>query len=148
MKAKIAEWLEKHHFAVNEFKADGKLWAYQVQSEQDFRFVVGVDERDPDIISFALKMPMHDYLTALSSLSIEEKNAFLFGLRFKLIDQNIAFSIPDHELGELIFVTYVLEEELTRKNALDAVDRLHKVAQITMWWFEWKLERPDVGIAP
>lgn len=143
IREKLTSWLVAEGYTVREGQARDAAWMLVVEDPAQRRFMVGQKPNRPDVIVIQGTVAISDqHGQQLDDLPDEEREDFLYDLRFRLLGLELDFQGVAHPLRQVMLNEHVYWEDLTRNEFFRTLKRVRHGIVAVIWSVGRKLQQP------
>ena len=127
-------WLMEDGWSLRQASPEGASWAFIAEDPHDRRIIVGqkTDREDQLVIQAVVKLD-DDAISRIDQLPEDERNEFLWDLRFELLRANLDFNGVMFPLKQIEVMTRIHSDALTKDIFIQRLGQVHKGVIIIQW---------------
>ena len=134
IKERIREILMEDGWSVRQEPSSKAIWAFVAEDRLKRKIVVGQNEGKEDQIVVIGGVNIDEATNnRLNQLSVEERNDFLWALRFELLRTDLEFSGVEIPLKRVEVVARIFLDALSKDTFLLRVSQVRKGVLIVLW---------------
>ena len=136
LREKIQAWLMVEGFSLSELTVPEAQWAIHASREPGPTLVVGLNRKPEDQLRIQATVgvdPQHK--AALSALSSQERVAFLWDLRFSLLQLGVDFEGVTDQPEQIALVKHLYLDGLSKNAFMNAAALVRNGVLLTIWSF-------------
>ena len=142
-KDKVHGWLMEDGWKLQKYTLPDASWAFVAEDPSNRKFVVGQKVgRDDQLLIQASVTPTEDVTTQLDQLSEDERNNFLWDLRFELLRASIDFNGVTVPLKRVEVMMRITSDALTKDTFVQRLGQVHKGVILIQWMIARKFAQP------
>lgn len=140
---KVHGWLMEDGWKLQKYILPDASWAFIAEDPGNRKIVVGQKiGRDDQLLLQAGVTPDENVNTQLDQLSEEERNNFLWDLRFELLRADLDFDGVTIPLKLVQIMKRISTDALTKDNFVQRLGQVHKGVIIVQWTIARKFGKP------
>ena len=143
VKDKVHGWLMEDGWKLQKYIIPDASWTFIAEDQQNRKIVVGQKVgREDQLVMQASVTPSEDINTQLSQLSEDERNNFLWDLRFELLRADLDFNGVVVPLKLVEVMKRISTDALTKDTFIQRLGNVHKGVIIVQWMIARKFAKP------
>ena len=137
IKEKIRNWLMEDGWSLRQETPQQGLWAFIAEDSRGRKIVVGQNSNKQDEVVLQGQVNIGDDLTnKLNNLEEEDRNEFLWDLRFELLRTNLEFAGIEIPLKSVRVSERIFAEELSKGVFLQRTSEVRKGVLVILWMLQ------------
>lgn len=134
IRERIQTWLMEDEWSVRQATSEQSLWAFVAEDQFGRKIIVGQRKGKDDQVVIQGAVNIDDNTTdRISRLSEDERNNFLWDLRFELVRTNLEFSGISLPLKRVEVIERLFLDALTKDSFLQRASEVRKGVLIVIW---------------
>lgn len=143
VKDKVHGWLMEDGWKLLKHTLPDASWAFVAEDPYNRKIVVGQKVgREDQLLMQARVTPDEDVTTQLDQLSEDERNSFLWDLRFELLRADLDFNGATIPLKRVEVMKRICTDALTKDAFVQRLGYVHKGVVIVQWMIARKFAKP------
>jgi len=143
VKDKVHGWLMEDGWKLQKYALPDASWAFVAEDPCNRKIVVAQKVgRDDQLLMQATVIPTEDITTELDQLSEDERNNFLWDLRFELLRAGIDFDGVTVPLKRVEVMMRIASDALTKDTFVQRLGQVHKGVILVQWMVARKFAKP------
>jgi hypothetical protein len=140
----VKKWLLEQQYSIErEGRDPGQAWAiYAVEVDRSFKFAASQPAGRPEVIAAAVTFDFSDLQSELERLPAKERDDFILGLWFKLLNLDIEFRAFGNPVHAVMFARHIYSDEFRRGVFWHSVGLLKRAYWMSQWTFQQRFNVP------
>lgn len=141
---KVHGWLMEDGWKLQKHTVPDASWAFIAEDPSIRKIVVGQKVgRDDQLLLQAAVIPDENVATQLDQLDEDERNNFLWDLRFELLRAGIDFDGVTVPLKQVAVMMRISTDALTKDTFVQRLGQVHKGVILIQWMIARKFAKPE-----
>lgn len=139
----VSSWLLADGYTLRERPAPDAAWLLVVEDAARRRFMVGQKPARPDVLVLQGTVSLgEEHARRIEALPDEEREQFLYELRFRLLGLGLDFQGVAHPLRQVVLSEHLYREGMRRNDFFQTLKRVRHGIVAVIWTVGRKLRHP------